>query len=104
MSFADNLNQMPPVDHLAAIAIKDAQGQELDRIENKPGKQGSLKLYHFLQQEFGELNKAAAEKGLELFAEHVADASANPGKHPNIDRLFEVIESGGSLLLELIEA
>ncbi|MEY3036473.1 MAG: hypothetical protein RLZ34_1083, partial [Pseudomonadota bacterium] len=26
--------------------------------------------------------------GLQWFAEHVSDAQANPGKHPNIDRLL----------------
>ncbi len=31
-------------------------------------------------------------EGLTLFAEHTNDAEKNPGKHPNIDRLFKVIE------------
>jgi hypothetical protein len=43
------------------------------------------------------------KKGLELFAEHVADAEANPGKHPNIDRLFAIAQSEASLGLEVLE-
>ena len=37
---------------------------------------------------------AAAEEGLRLYAEHSADARAHPGKHPNIDRLFDIIAQG----------
>jgi hypothetical protein len=36
-------------------------------------------------------------EGLTLFAEHTNDAEKNPGKHPNIDRLFKVIEENLSL-------
>lgn len=104
MSFADNLASMPEIDHLSAILIKTESGDAVDRIDNAPGKQGSLKLYNALLEEFGELNAAAAKKGLELFAEHVADAEANPGKHPNIDRLFAIAESDVALQMERIEA
>ena len=43
---------------------------------------------------------AAAARGLELFAEHTADARANPGKHPNIDLLFKVRAENLDLRLE----
>ncbi|MBK7002796.1 MAG: DUF2322 family protein [Rhodoferax sp.] len=33
-------------------------------------------------------------KELALFAEHTANARANPGNHPNIDRLLEVVAAG----------
>ena len=103
MSFADNLATLPDVDHLSAILIKTSDGDAVDRIDNIPGKQGSLKLYNALLEEFNELNATAAKKGLELFSEHVADAEANPGKHPNIDRLFAIAESEASLQLEAVE-
>ncbi len=102
MSFADNLAQMPDVSHISAILITTADGNAIDRIDNQPGKQGSLKLYNALHEEFGQLNAAAAKKGLQLFAEHVADARENPGKHPNIDRLFAVAESEAALGLEIV--
>jgi hypothetical protein len=35
------------------------------------------------------------QKGLELYAEHTLDAQANPGKHPNIDRLATLVAEGG---------
>jgi hypothetical protein len=103
MSFADNLATFPNVENISTILITNSAGDAIDRIENAPGKQGSLKLYKALLEEFGELNAAAAKKGLELFAEHVADAEANPGKHPNIDRLFAIAQSEASLGLEVLE-
>lgn len=105
MSFQENLAAMPSIDHLNGLDILDAQGATVHHIPNAPGKQGSLKLYNALAQEFdGKLNAAASERGLALFAEHVADAEANPGKHPNIDLLFQVQKDGSSLILKPIEA
>lgn len=103
MSFADNLTTFPNVDNISAILITNSAGDAIDRIENAAGKQGSLRLYKALLEEFGELNAAAAKKGLALFAEHVADAKANPGKHPNIDRLFAIAQSEVSLGLAVLE-
>ncbi|KAB0304961.1 DUF2322 family protein, partial [Klebsiella pneumoniae] len=45
-----------------------------------------------------------AEQGLIWFAEHVADARAHPGKHPNIDLLEKVVQSGETLLLKPLAA
>jgi hypothetical protein len=50
-----------------------------------------------LGQHFGAITPLAAQTGLELYAEHTDDARANPGKHPNIDRLLALIESGARL-------
>ena len=88
MAFADNIKQMPGVTHLAAIQLLDAEGAVVAIIEHKPGQIGSLVLYNHLGQTFGAITPEAAKKGLELYAEHVADAQLHPGKHPNIDRLL----------------
>lgn len=94
MSFADNLATLPTVDHLAALRLIDAQsGQLVDEIPNAPGKQGSLRVYAALaQQHGGRIDATAAAQGIALFAEHTEDARTNPGKHPNIDRLFAIAE------------
>ena len=42
-------------------------------------------------QTYGAITPDAARKGLELFVEHAEDARQHPGKHPNIDRLLDVI-------------
>ncbi len=95
MTFAENLKQLPAIAHLAELHLIDADGQVAAVIENKPGKAGSVAVYNALASRHGgRIDVAAAEEGLVLYAEHTADARANPGKHPNIDRLFEVIASG----------
>jgi len=91
MSFADNLKQLPGVSHLAALQLIDAgDGSVVATIDNKPGQVGSLAVYNHLAQLFGVITADAAKKGLDLYAEHVEDARANPGKHPNIDRLLQL--------------
>lgn len=89
MTFAERLKTLPAVNHLSAVQLLSASGQMLATIENKPGQAGSLAVYHALaQQHDGVISPATATLGLQWYAEHTADAQANPGKHPNIDRLM----------------
>jgi hypothetical protein len=97
VSFAEHLKQLPKVSHLASIELIDAQGATVATIENKPGQGGSLAVYNHLAQVHGAITPEAARKGLELYAEHTEDARANPGKHPNIDRMFGLLERNETL-------
>lgn len=91
MSFKENLEKMPSIEQLSGLDIIDAHGEIIHNIPAVEGKLGSLKLYNALAVQFaGKLDAAAAEQGLAWFAEHVADAEQNVGKHPNIDLLIKV--------------
>ena len=98
MAFSDNLKKLPGISHLAAIELRDGEGHLAGIIENKSGSQGSLTVYNHLAQVWGSINADAAKQGLDVFAEHTADARTNPGKHPNIDRLLAIAENGGEAL------
>ena len=104
MAFADNLKQLPAAAHLAALQLIDGAGQVAATIENKPGQAGSLVVYAALAAKHGSINVPASHEGLAIYAEHTDDARANPGKHPNIDRLIKVIESGQGFQVKLVEA
>ena len=73
-------------------------------IENAPGKQGSLAVYHYLKAAFGTLDAKAAEHGLAVFGEHTADARNRPGAHPNVDRLLAIAAGGAALSIEEVAA
>lgn len=103
-TFKGNLQQLPPVDRLERIDLIDAHGAVIASIENQPGKQGSLAVYQYLSQSFGTLDAQAAEHGLRVFAEHVADARNRPGVHPNVDRLLEIVAGGSPLGIAVIAA
>lgn len=96
MKFAEILATLEATDHLQQITLTHADGRT-ETIENKPGSQGSVKVYHHLWKKHGSINAKAAKEGLKLYAEHTEDALANAGKHPNIDRLLEVSETGAKL-------
>lgn len=98
MTFQEHLATLPTIDSIAALELTNAAGETVARIENRPGTAASARLYHALAQEFGSINAAAAAKGIVLYAEHTADARINPGKHPNIDRLFAIAEQGAPAL------
>lgn len=92
MAFVENLKQLPGIAHLKSIRLIDLNGGEAGIIENRQGQSGSLAVYNHLAQLYGAISAEAARKGLELYAEHAADATKNPGKHPNIDRLAEIAD------------
>ncbi len=102
--FKDNLAQLPAIDGIERIDLRDAQGAVVASIENKPGKQGSLAVYHYLHEAFGTLDARAAEQGLAVFAEHTADARNRPGAHPNVDHLLAIVAGGEPLRIEVIAA
>ncbi len=104
MAFSDNLQQLPAIDHLRGIDLIDQSGQVVATIDNKPGQAGSVRVYAALAAKHGRLDAAAATEGLAIYAEHTADSHANPGKHPNIDRLIALIDSGEVLTAKLLPA
>jgi hypothetical protein len=101
MSFAEVLAGLPPVDNLIAIELTGPEG-DTAVVENKPGSQGSLKVYRYLLEKFGKLDRVAAEAGLIMYSEHTLDARANPGKHPNIDRLLAIVSDGRAWVGECV--
>lgn len=100
--FKDNIAQLPAIDGIERIDLVDAKGAVVASIENMPGKQGSLAVYHYLQQAFGALDAKAAEHGLAVFAEHTADARNRPGAHPNVDRLLAIAAGGEALRIDIV--
>lgn len=102
MAFADNLQQLPSIEHIAQLQLLDAQDQVVATIANEPGKAGSVRVYAALAAQYGCINAQAAQQGLQWFAEHTQAARAHPGSHPNIDRLFEVIARGATLQVRLL--
>lgn len=104
MAFSDNLKQLPSAAHLASLQLIDAQGTVVATIENKPGQAGSLAVYNHLAQLHGAITPDAAKQALDIYAEHTVDARANPGKHPNIDRLIALIDNGQTLRVKQVFA
>lgn len=104
MNFDEILEQLPAIDHLTGLNVKF--GDEIVwHIPAAPGKLGSLRLYHALSEKFnGRLDRTSAQQGIVWFAEHVQDAKAHPGKHPNIDLLFKVIAEDQCLSLVPLKA
>jgi hypothetical protein len=100
--FADNLAGLPPVAQIARLELLDADGRCVGSIENQPGSAGSVAVYHAVTRPDGRLDRAAAEHALRLYAEHTADARGRPGRHPNIDRLFELIAADATLQVRIV--
>jgi len=101
--FSDVLQTLDDASHVKRIELFNANGSPAGMIENKPGSQGSLKVYYHLFRMYGEISLDAAVEGLSLFAEHTADAENCPGKHPNVDRLLNILEDEQPLSVKVTE-
>jgi len=101
--FSEQLASLPAADYVQKIELLTADNQLAGVIENKPGSQGSIKVYHHLYKKYGEINIEAAKEGLVIYAEHTEDAKLNSGKHPNIDRLLALIESKDALSVKIYD-
>ena len=104
MAFADNLKTLASISHLAALQLIDDSGDVVHTIENKPGQAGSLAVYYHLAETYGSITQEAAARGLDIYSEHTADARANPGKHPNVDRLIAISAGGKALRVKTVAA
>ena len=100
--FSDVLLSLDGVDDVKRIELFYEDGKSAGIIENKPGSQGSLKVFNHLYKMFGAITLDAAVEGLALFAEHTEDAENCPGKHPNVDRLLNVLENEEPLDVKIV--
>ncbi len=100
--FSDVLLTLDNTDHVQRIELFHEDGSTAGVIENKPGNQGSVKLFHHLYKMFGSISLDAAVEGLSLYAEHTEDAENCPGKHPNVDKLIDVLENEAPLSVKVI--
>lgn len=101
--FTEILPTLESTEHIQKIELFNNDGSSAGKIENKPGSAGSIRVYHHLWKQYGAITVEAAKEGLKIYAEHTEDAENNPEKHPNIDRLFSVIESKKTLSVTIIE-
>jgi hypothetical protein len=99
--FSDFLAELETTDQIQKIELMNPAGEVVGLIDNKPGSQGSVRVFNHLFKKWGSITKDAAKDGLKIYAEHTADAEENPGKHPNIDRLLNVIETGEVLTVSI---
>jgi hypothetical protein len=100
--FSDILLTLETPDDVQRIELYHADGTPAGVIENKPGSQGSVKVYNHLYKMYGAITLDAAVEGLSLYAEHTEDAENCPGKHPNVDRLLDILEDEEPLTVKVI--
>ena len=100
--FSDVLLTLDNTDHVKRIELYHENGSAAGVINNKPGSQGSVKVFHHLYKMYGGITLDAAVEGLSLYAEHTEDAENCPGKHPNVDKLIDVLENEEPLTVKVI--
>ena len=92
-SFAENLAGLPSVDQYSRMELYGESLEPVAVIENLPGSQGSLRIYYQVSLKWGGIGPAAAREALALFGKYALESQHQPGTHPNIDRLYRIIEN-----------
>jgi hypothetical protein len=100
--FNEILPTLDNAGHVQRILLFKRDGSAAGVIENKAGSQGSIRVYHHLYKKWGVISVDAAQEGLVIYAEHTEDAKLHKGKHPNIDRLLEVVANHAALTVTIV--
>lgn len=85
--------KLPDVSTIERLELFGEDYNPTATIENVDGQSLSLQIYYQLALDYGGIGPKAANSGLLLYGSHADDARANPGKHPNIDRLIDVLNN-----------
>ncbi|MFO7953368.1 DUF2322 family protein [Thioalkalivibrio sp.] len=85
--------KLPDVSNIERLELFGEDYNPTATIENVDGQNLSLQIYYQLALDYGGIGPKAANSGLLLYGSHADDARANPGKHPNIDRLIDVLNN-----------
>lgn len=76
----------------ARLELFGAGAEPIAVIENKPDSAASLQIYYHVSLKWGGIGPAAAAFALELYGDLVEEAQQQPGKYPDIDRLYQIIQ------------
>ncbi|WP_018138953.1 MULTISPECIES: DUF2322 family protein [unclassified Thioalkalivibrio] len=94
--------KLPDVSNLERLELFGEDYNPSATIENVDGQTLSLQIYYQLALDYGGIGPKAANSGLLMYGSHADDARADPGKHPNIDRLFEILDKGYYLSVKAV--
>lgn len=90
-------------DSITEIIIYTKDHQPVGQLHNVEGQSASFRIYLAMAKRYVcHLNIQSAHFALELYGDYVGQEQQNPGQHPNIRRLLDVIEREDEFLLELI--
>ncbi len=95
-------SDLPDVSQIDRLELFDGDYTPVAVIENREGQRLSLQIYYKVALAFGGIGPKAANSALLRYGDHAEDARKNPGKHPNIDRLFEIIANDGHLSVNAV--
>ncbi|RIY33962.1 hypothetical protein CJP74_00630 [Psittacicella melopsittaci] len=95
---------LPSASSVAAINIFDGYNNLVEHLENKGDSQSSVQLLNYLSTIYdGVFDKDVAINGLSMYEDYLADALANPGKHPYLDLLLSLsVDQNAKYRIEVI--
>lgn len=85
--------KLPDVSNIERLELFGEDYNPSATIDNQDGQTLSLQIYYQLALDYGGIGPKAANSGLLMYGSHADDARANPGKHPHVDRLIDVLNN-----------
>lgn len=103
-NFGADFNNLPDTSHLKKITLSNTASKQCHSIDNIPGKQASVKILYAISSanEF-KINRDQASMGVTLFGAYAEEEKQQPGTHPNIKLLFDIIENNQVWKVEAIK-
>ncbi len=93
-NFSPDYYDLPSTDHISRLIMTNSHSRETTILENKPGKQASVKiLFNIANSNNMHISAGEAQHGLLLFGDYVLEETQQPGAHPNIRLLMDIVEN-----------
>lgn len=93
-NFGADFNNLPDTCHLKSITLSDMNSDTAVSVDNIPGKQASVKILYAISQANGfKISSEQARIGVSLFGDYAEEEKQQPGAHPNIKLLFDIIDN-----------
>ena len=98
-NFGEGFDQLQATDNYNHLYLSRENGTERITLDNIPGKQASVKiLYNIANDSIISSNEAL--HGLALYGDYTQEEKDQPGAHPNIRLLMDIIENNESWKVE----
>lgn len=100
--FHDDFAQLPSCDDIEYLELHPSDTENdpslVERLENIPGKQASVRIYHALHLlNDGHIGPQQAIEGLRLYGTYTDDEKREPYSHPNIRKLIDLVEKNSHM-------
>lgn len=89
--FGSGFNELMSTEHISSLILSLKNSNTRITLDNIPGKQASVKILYNIATD-ATITEEQAQHGLLLYGDYTEEEKQQPGSHPNIRLLMDIIQ------------